>query len=901
MTEKPGTLLFDQAARVPADGDNVAIVGRRLEAGTVVMRGAQELTLPHTVLEGHRIVVDPIATGEALLSWGLPFGIALRDLAPGAYVCNASILETLAGRRGDFTLPSEPNFKDYVSTYILDESAFTLGTQVARSPTPATFEGFRRPETRGVGTRNFVVVIGMTSRTAAFVEALAQRFADVRKSYPNVDGVVAVKHTEGDGEIDPNNRDLVLRTLAGFMVHANVGAVMIADYGSEPITTDTLQTFMREHRYPLADVLHDFFRIESDAGRALDAAARTIETWLPTVNAVDRTSTPVSHLKVALQCGGSDAFSGVSGNALAGHVSKLILSHGGSANLAETDELIGAEPYVLENVRDIGTARRFLKMIEKFRTYAHNHDASAEGNPSGGNRYRGLYNITLKSIGAARKRDPEVRLDHVLDYGERMDEPGYYFMDSPGNDLESIAGQVASGANIIFFITGNGSITNFPFVPTLKFVTTSGRFAMLSDEMDVNAGRYMDGESMEVLGDETFKLAMRTASGEASKGERAGHAQVQIWRDWRRGEPLPEMAQKAVPPTTGQPLATKPGDPISFGFDAYPTQMGYTTDLVALIMPTSLCSGMPANVIARHLNERAHEYGVSRFVSLAHTEGCGSVNAESLYLQTLAGHVRHRFVKGTVFLEHGCEKTHNDAVRRSLSETGEDTQRCGWASIQLDGGSDKVADNVTEWFDSRMGHAPRPARETVDAKELRLGVMTTGELPSGIAEVLVHLTRDLVGAGATVVVPEGSNLMDCAPWRDELLADEGDAAPTTAYGQGIKCPGLHVMEAPSNNPVEIMTGLGGTGVEIILVHVGDCPIPSHPMIPVLQISTMDKVIGRYGNDLDLVPDSTSTSRDQRQVISRCLAETASGRYRPVAVDRGFISFQLTRGLLGLSM
>jgi len=901
MTETPDALLFDEVARLPNEGDNVAIVGRRLEAGTVVMRGTQELTLLHTVLEGHRIVVDPIATGGSLLSWGLPFGIALHDLAPGAYVCNVSILEALAGRRGDFTLPNEPNFQDHVSTYVLDESTFMPGKQVAPATVASTFEGFERPGTRGVGTRNFVVVIGMTSRTAAFVEALAQRFPDAREAYPNVDGVVAVKHTEGDGEIDPNNRDLVLRTLAGFMVHANVGAVMVADYGGEPVTTDTLQTFMREHRYPLDDVLHEFFRIESDAGRALDAAARTIETWLPIVNGVDRTNTPVSHLKVALQCGGSDAFSGVSGNALAGHVSKLILSHGGSANLAETDELIGAESYVLENVRDIGTARRFLKMIEKFRTYAHNHGASAEGNPSGGNRYRGLYNITLKSIGAARKRDPDVRLDDVLDYGERMDEPGYYFMDSPGNDLESIAGQIASGANIIFFITGNGSITNFPFVPTLKFVTTSGRFDMLSDEMDVNAGRYMDGESLETLGDETFKLALRTASGEASKGERTGHAQVQIWRDWRRGAPLLETAQKTVPSTTGQPLATKPGDPISFRLDAYPTPNGYTTDQIGLIMPTSLCSGMPANVIARNLNERAHEYGVSRFVSLAHTEGCGSANAESLYLQTLAGHVRHRFVKGTVFLEHGCEKTHNDAIRLSLTKAGEDTQRYGWTSIQLDGGSDKVADNVTDWFDTRMGQATHPAREPVDAKELRLGVMTTGELPSGTAKVLVRLARDLVGTGATVVVPEGSNLMDCAPWRDELLADGAGSAPTTAYGNRIECPGLHVMEAPSNNPVEIMTGLGGTGVEIILVHVGDCPIPSHPMIPVLQISTVDKVIGRYRNDLDLIPDSTSGSRDQQETISQCLAETASGRYRPVAVDRGFTGFQLTRGLLGLSM
>ena len=112
---------------------------------------------------------------------------------------------------------------------------------------------------------------------------------------------------------------------------------------------------------------------------------------------------------------------------------------------------------------------------------AERHGASAEGNPSGGNNYRGLYNIALKSLGAARKKDPDVRLDEVLDYAQPMHERGYYFMDSPGNDLESIAGQVASGCNLILFITGNGSITNFPFVPTLKFVTTTGRFELLAE------------------------------------------------------------------------------------------------------------------------------------------------------------------------------------------------------------------------------------------------------------------------------------------------------------------------------------------------------------------------------------------------------------------------------------
>jgi altronate dehydratase len=245
-----------------------------------------------------------------------------------------------------------------------------------------------------------------------------------------------------------------------------------------------LRGFMAGHDYALGAVPHRFMTIEGDLARELDRAAVIIRGWLPEVSAQGRTTSPLTDLRVALQCGGSDAFSGVSGNALAGWVGKLLIRHGGSINIAETDELIGAEAYVLENVRDIATARRLLEAIESFKEHIRHHGATAEGNPSGGNYYRGLYNIALKSLGAARKFDPEVRLDHVIDYAQPMTDPGCYFMDSPGNDLESIAGQVAAGCNLIFFTTGNGSITNFPFVPTLKFVTTTGRFRMLAAEME---------------------------------------------------------------------------------------------------------------------------------------------------------------------------------------------------------------------------------------------------------------------------------------------------------------------------------------------------------------------------------------------------------------------------------
>ena len=160
---------------MPAEADNVAIATRRLEAGTVVADGGSAFHLPHTIPEGHRFVRVPIMQGARLTSWGLPFGIATRALEPGEYVCNERILAALAARDIDFALPATANFVDTMETVALDEGSFAPGEQVAPAAAGATFEGFRRLGGRGVGTRNFVVVLATTSRANGFVRAVAER------------------------------------------------------------------------------------------------------------------------------------------------------------------------------------------------------------------------------------------------------------------------------------------------------------------------------------------------------------------------------------------------------------------------------------------------------------------------------------------------------------------------------------------------------------------------------------------------------------------------------------------------------------------------------------------------------------------------------------------------------
>ncbi|MFT4513903.1 MAG: altronate dehydratase [Planctomycetota bacterium] len=898
-------MRLEDCSRLPANGDNVAIAVRRIDAGTVIEHAALRFEMAHTVLEGHRFVFESIANGQPLLSWGLPFGDATRELVPGDYLCNERILRALSERDIDFELPGQPNFVDRFEPCELDLASIVPGQQVAPVELPGTFDGYLRDGNRGVGTRNFLVVLALTSADAALATAVAERARQTRGSHPGSGAavtceVVAVTHTEGGGKKRPHNLDFVLRTLSGFVVHANTGAVLVIDHGNGSFTNRDLETFLRAEGYALDSVPHQMLTVLGSFQDALAQSMAAVAELLPVAVRAKRSQQPLSGLRLALQCGGSDAFSGVSGNSLAGWVAKELIRHGGGANLAETDELIGAESYVLANVRDRDVAVRFLDKVATFKERAERHGASAEGNPSGGNNYRGLYNIALKSLGAARKKDPDVRLDHVLDYGAPMHEGGYYFMDSPGNDLESIAGQVASGCNLILFITGNGSITNFPFVPTLKFVTTTGRFELMSNEMDVNAGRYNDGMSMPDLGAETFDLVRRVASGERSKGEAAGHSQVSIWREWRQQDASQLQQLQSQPTPTGVPLPAVAAQPAQITFDAFATERGITSERIALVMPTSLCSGQVAELIAAELNSRGGPRGgLSRFVALAHTEGCGAANSEELYLQTMVGHLRHPFTQRALLLEHGCEKTHNDAVRHWFGEHGEEADDFGFASVQLDGGIEKVRERVVAWFTKSLSEMPEAKPVVASGEHVRLAVMSSGSIDDVAQRALASVCAGILAAGGTVVLPDNDGLLACDGFRSALLAHPDAWQPSLAYGQAAKTAGLHIMRTPTEDASETVTGLGGTGVELMIAGVGCSVLQGHPMIPMLQVSADLDMARRYEHDLDVI---LAADADQAvQALLHCITETLSRRYQPKLTSSGNVRFQLTRGDLGVSL
>ena len=879
-----GSMNLHDVARLPSPADNCAIATKILDAGTTIEFDGAAFALSHTVLVGHRFAIRPISPTAYLTSWGFPFGRAIRPISPGQYVCNDNMLRELGSRHLDFALPSSANFADEIPAF---NGEYNIAPPTGVVENPNTFLGYPRDGGRGAGTRNYIILVTTSSLSNGLVEQVEAQFKSTTEQYDQVDGVVAVAHTEGHSA-DANNYQLTLRTLAGFIVHPNVGAALIVDDGSGH--DQRLIEFMQANGYPLGSVLHQTLGKSGSFSADLQTASDIVRSWLPIVNRNKRTEVPFNNLKVALQCGGSDAFSGVSGNPLAAWVAREIIRHGGSANLAETDELVGAEAYVLDKVKDAATAARFVEVVERYKTWAGWHGHSVQSNPSGGNLYRGLYNIYLKSLGAAAKRDPEVRLDAVIDYAQPMTAAGFHFMDSPGNDLESIAGQVAAGSNLIFFVTGNGSITNFPFVPTIKIVTTTPRFELLQSDMDVNAGAYLDGTPLDEVGRDTFAYTKQVASGKRSVGEQAGHSQVQLWRNWRLSQAMDQLDIPINRPVTDSPLkvskASSPSPSRVEGDQFLPPRgrLGGGSS-VNMILPTSLCSGQIARMLVAKLNQRTGGYMPT--VTLPHTEGCGSPTQPE-FIQTMIGYATHPMVNRVLMLEHGCEMTHNAFWRNQFVGAGLEPSDFGWASIQLDGGIERVSAKMVAWFEGANDRAT--VFDGEQSTESRAVALLSHDQPSEqAARTLATLIQQIASDDGQIVIAEHDPLLQNSTFCQQLGIDPTPAA-TMRFAAQPKGTGLHIMQTPSADWLETITGLGATGVGLMISAV-ERPMPGHIFVPLLQGSQKADL------EADFVLDGSFGVEGLRVLIGRTLA----GEYRPIATQQNNVGFQITRGSLGISL
>jgi altronate hydrolase len=484
--------------------DNVVVAVDAVEPG----RKAGGVEALARIPRGHKMAVAALVQGEPIRKYGQVIGYASEPIAPGQHVHVHNC--QFASVALDYAHASAAPPTDYVDP-----------------AQQATFEGFRRDDGK-FGTRNYVGILTSVNCSASVAKFMAEevRRSGILADYPNVDGVIALTHGTGCG-IDYSGPafEVLKRTTWGYACNPNMAAVLVVGLGCEGF-----QIAKMKEAYGLSE--SDVFRTMTiqDVGgtrKTVAAGVEAVRGMLAIANARSRETAPASELMLALQCGGSDGYSGITANPALGRAVDLLVAHGGTAILSETPEIYGAEHLLTRRAVSRAVGEDLVGIIRWWEDYTARANQSMDNNPSPGNKAGGLTTILEKSLGAAAKAG-STALTGVYRYAEPVTGKGFVFMDTPGYDPVSATGQVAGGANILAFTTGRGSAYGCKPTPSVKLATNSDIYRRMIDDMDIDCGDVLDGVSLEDKGREIFDTLLRVASGERSKSEQLGYGDAEF-------------------------------------------------------------------------------------------------------------------------------------------------------------------------------------------------------------------------------------------------------------------------------------------------------------------------------------------------------------------------------------
>jgi altronate hydrolase len=479
-------------------GDNVVVARMDVAIGTPVP--SEGFTSRSQVPAGHKLAARAIAAGEPILKYNTCIGFAAVDIPAGTYVHSHNV--TFREFDRDYAYGRE-----YVPTPVLPESE------------QAKFMGYVRADGE-VGTRNFIGILSTVNCSATVVHKVAEWFTPERlQEFPNIDGVVALSHGLGCGmEMTGEPMDLLRRTIGGYAKHPNFAAVLIIGLGCE---RNQLAGLMAQEGLAPNPRLHTFVMQETGGTRkTIEAAVEAVRRMLPLANDVKRVPVSARHLKIGLQCGGSDGFSSITANPALGAAMDILVRHGGTAILSETPEIYGVEHTLTRRAVNEAVGRKLIERIRWWKEeYSPGRDVQINGAVSPGNQVGGLANIFEKSLGSSMKGGT-TGLMEVYRYAEPVRQHGFVFMDTPGFDPVSATGQIAGGANLVMFTTGRGSMFGAKPVPSIKLATNTPMYSKLTEDMDFNCGEILDGtKTMPEIAEGIFQLMLKVASGKRSKSE----------------------------------------------------------------------------------------------------------------------------------------------------------------------------------------------------------------------------------------------------------------------------------------------------------------------------------------------------------------------------------------------
>jgi arabinonate dehydratase len=469
--------------------------------------------LVETVKRGHKIACKTIARGENVIRYGQIIGLASTAIRAGAHVHTHN-------------LEMGPHDQDYAFSSDL--------RQLDPVAVPAQFMGYRRADGR-VGTRNYLGIltsVNCAGSVARFIAQAAEQ-SDWLRSMTHVDGIVPIVHGSGCGMSGKHEGyDTLLRTLTGYAQHPNFAGILLVGLGCEVMQIPDLIGAGRirdkgSFRY---------MTIQQTGGtkRTVQNGVEILREMAELANQARRTPAAATHLSVGLQCGGSDSYSGITANPALGHASDILVRHGGTSILSETSEIYGAEHLLTRRATTPEVGAKLIERIRWWEDYTARNDGEMNNNPSPGNKRGGLSTILEKSLGAVSKGGT-APLTEVYKFAEPITKNGFVFMDSPGYDPVSVTGQIASGANLIAFTTGRGSVSGFMPTPCIKLATNSEMYGRMADDMDINCGDVItDGVSLAQKGQQIFDLFLSVASGEQTKSEAQGFGGVEFV-PWQMG------------------------------------------------------------------------------------------------------------------------------------------------------------------------------------------------------------------------------------------------------------------------------------------------------------------------------------------------------------------------------
>ncbi len=484
--------------------DNVVVAVDQLLGGALV----HGIVAAERVPRGHKMASAAIAPGEPVRKFGQIIGFASKPIAPGEWVHEHNV-----------------EMHDFARDYRFAEDA--RPTDLLPEDGSATFEGFRRADGKA-GTRNYIGILTSVNCSASVARFMAQAVerSGLLADYPMIDGIIPLVHGGGCAlDVKGEGYDILKRTQWGYATNPNMAGVVMVGLGCEGFQIDR---WKEAYGVKESDTFRSF-TIQAVGGtrKTVAAGVDAIRTMLPVVSKVERETIPASELVLALQCGGSDGYSGITANAALGAAVDILVRHGGTAILSETPEIYGAEHLLTRRAADRAIGEKLVERIKWWEDYTSRNLMEMNNNPSPGNKAGGLTTILEKSLGAAAKGGTTT-LTAVYEYAEKVTEKGFVFMDTPGYDPVSATGQVAGGANILAFTTGRGSAYGCKPTPSIKLATNSQMYRHMIEDMDIDCGDIVEGVPVIVKGREIFDRVLKVASGEPTKSEELGYGDAEF-------------------------------------------------------------------------------------------------------------------------------------------------------------------------------------------------------------------------------------------------------------------------------------------------------------------------------------------------------------------------------------